>query len=121
MRTSSSSAGTFAELDEVAKNFVAKLNADPRLTGVTSGFNPNFPQYLLRVDLAKAAKLGINVNESMETLQSYVGSFYSSNFVRFGQMYKVMLQAAPEYRMNPEDLFSLYAKRRGIWCLTPTS
>lgn len=70
---------------------MAKLNADPRLTGVTSGFNPNFPQYLLRVDLAKAAKLGINVNESMETLQSYVGSFYSSNFVRFGQMYKVML------------------------------
>lgn len=91
---------------------MAKLNADPRLTGVTSGFNPNFPQYLLRVDLAKAAKLGINVNESMETLQSYVGSFYSSNFVRFGQMYKVMLQAAPEYRMNPEDLFSLYAKNK---------
>ena len=64
------------------------------------------------MDLAKAAKLGINVNESMETLQSYVGSFYSSNFVRFGQMYKVMLQAAPEYRMNPEDLFSLYAKNK---------
>lgn len=86
LRLQDKTAGTFAELDEVAKNFVAKLNADPRLTGVTSGFNPNFPQYLLRVDLAKAAKLGINVNESMETLQSYVGSFYSSNFVRFGQM-----------------------------------
>ena len=96
----------------MAKSFVAKLNADPRLSGVTSGFNPNFPQYLLRVDLAKAAKLGIDVNESMETLQSYVGSFYSSNFVRFGQMYKVMLQAAPEYRMNPEDLFGLYAKNK---------
>ena len=107
LRLQDKTAGTFAELDEVAK-----LNADPRLSGVTSGFNPNFPQYLLRVDLAKAAKLGIDVNESMETLQSYVGSFYSSNFVRFGQMYKVMLQAAPEYRMNPEDLFGLYAKNK---------
>ena len=105
LRLQDKTAGTFAELDEV-------LNADPRLSGVTSGFNPNFPQYLLRVDLAKAAKLGIDVNESMETLQSYVGSFYSSNFVRFGQMYKVMLQAAPEYRMNPEDLFGLYAKNK---------
>ena len=112
LRLQDKTAGTFAELDEVAKSFVAKLNADPRLSGVTSGFNPNFPQYLLRVDLAKAAKLGIDVNESMETLQSYVGSFYSSNFVRFGQMYKVMLQAAPEYRMNPEDLFGLYAKNK---------
>ena len=113
LRLQDKTAGTFAELDEVAKSFVAKLNADPRLSGVTSGFNPNFPQYLLRVDLPKAAKLGIDVNESMETLQSYVGSFYSSNFVRFGQMYKVMLQAAPEYRMNPEDLFkTLYAKNK---------
>ena len=101
LRLQDKTAGTFAELDEVAKSFVAKLNADPRLSGVTSGFNPNFPQYLLRVDLAKAAKLGIDVNESMETLQSYVG-----------QMYKVMLQAAPEYRMNPEDLFGLYAKNK---------
>ena len=112
LRLQDKTAGTFAELDEVAKSFVAKLNADPRLSGVTSGFNPNFPQYLLRVDLAKAAKLGIDVNESMETLQSYVGSFYSSNFVRFGQMYKVMLQAAPEYQANPEDLFGLYAKNK---------
>ena len=72
LRLQDKTAGTFAELDEVAKSFVAKLNADPRLSGVTSGFNPNFPQYLLRVDLAKAAKLGIDVNESMETLQSYV-------------------------------------------------
>jgi len=112
LRLLDKTAGSFADLDQVATSFVKKLNEDPRLTGVTSGFNPNFPQYLLRVDLAKAAKLGINVNESMETLQSYIGSFYSSNFVRFGQMYKVMLQAAPQYRMNPEDLFALYAKNK---------
>ncbi len=112
LRLLDKTAGSFADLDQIATFFVKKLNEDPRLTGVTSGFNPNFPQYLLRVDLAKAAKLGINVNESMETLQSYIGSFYSSNFVRFGQMYKVMLQAAPQYRMNPEDLFALYAKNK---------
>ena len=112
LRLQDKTAGSFAELDRVASGFVERLNQDPRLVGVTSGFNPNFPQYLLRVDLAKAAKLGIDVNESMETLQSYVGSFYSSNFVRFGQMYKVMLQASPEYRMNPEDLFNFYAKNK---------
>ena len=97
---------------EVAQQFLGVLNQRPEIMYAMTTFNPNFPQYLLRVDLAKAAKLGIDVNESMETLQSYVGSFYSSNFVRFGQMYKVMLQAAPEYRMNPEDLFGLYAKNK---------
>ena len=110
LRLQDKTAGDFHEFAEVANNLVEKLNADPRLQGVTSGFNPNFPQYLLKVDLAKAAKLGVDLDKSMETLQAYIGSFYSSNFIRFGQMYKVMIQASPEYRMNPEDLYKLYAK-----------
>ena len=104
--------GSFQQTADVANELVDRLNADPRLRGVTSGFNPNFPQYLLKVDLGKAAKLGVDVNESMETLQSYIGSFYSSNFIRFGQMYKVMLQASPEYRMDPDDVYRLFAKNR---------
>ena len=104
--------GSFQQTADVANELVDRLNADPRLRSVTSGFNPNFPQYLLKVDLDKAAKLGVDVNESMETLQSYIGSFYSSNFIRFGQMYKVMLQASPEYRMDPDDVYRLFAKNR---------
>lgn len=110
LRLQDKTAGDFHEFAEVADRLVEKLNADPRLRGVTSGFNPNFPQYMLKVDLAKAAKLGVDLDKSMETLQAYIGSFYSSNFIRFGQMYKVMIQASPEYRMKPEDLYRLYAK-----------
>ena len=112
LRLQDKTAGSFQDFADVADELVEKLNKDPRLQGVSSGFNPNFPQYLLKVDLEKAAKLGVNLQESMETLQSYIGSFYSSNFIRFGQMYKVMLQAAPEYRMNPEDIYDLYAKNK---------
>ena len=112
LRLQDKTAGSFSEFADVANGLVEKLNADPRIVGVTSGFNPNFPQYLLKVDLAKAAKLGVNLNESMETLQSYIGSFYSSNFIRFGQMYKVMIQASPEFRMKPEDLYNYYAKNK---------
>lgn len=110
LRLQDKTAGDFHEFAEIANGLVEKLNNDPRLQGVTSGFNPNFPQYLLKVDLAKAAKLGVDLNKSMETLQAYIGSFYSSNFIRFGQMYKVMIQASPEYRMNPDDLYKFYAK-----------
>lgn len=112
LRLLDKTAGTFHETAAVANNLVERLNKDERLRGVTSGFNPNFPQYLLKVDIVKAAKLGVNVNDALETLQSYIGSFYSSNFIRFGQMYKVMLQASPQYRMNPEDVYNLYAKNK---------
>lgn len=110
LRLQDKTSGTFQDMDNVIKGFIERLEADPRIEGVSTGFNPNFPQYMLKVDIQKAAKLGISVEDAMETLQSYIGSFYSSNFVRFDQMYKVMLQASPEYRMNPDDVFRFYAK-----------
>jgi HAE1 family hydrophobic/amphiphilic exporter-1 len=104
---------TGGELDLMAqtvKDFTEELNSRPELKEVFTNFDPSFPQYVLRVDHDKAAKLGVSVDESMATLQSYIGSFYSSNFIRFGLMYKVMIQASPEYRTNPESLLKLYTR-----------
>ncbi|WP_186756963.1 efflux RND transporter permease subunit [Echinicola salinicaeni] len=104
---------TGGPLDITAKttqDFVAALNEKPELNGVFTNFDPNFPQYILHVDHDKASKLGVSVEDAMQTLQSFIGSFYASNFIRFGQMYKVMIQAAPEYRTNPESLLKMYAK-----------
>lgn len=110
LRLQDKTAGSLENLDHVVQDFIGKLSEDPRISEVSTGFNPNFPQYMIKVDLPKAAKLGVNIEEAMKTLQAYIGSFYSSNFVRFGQMYKVMIQASPEYRMDPEDVYDLYAK-----------
>jgi HAE1 family hydrophobic/amphiphilic exporter-1 len=48
----------------------------------------------------------------MKTLQTLVGSFYASNFIRFGQMYEVMVQALPEFRAKPEDILKLSVKNQ---------
>ncbi|MCC5931211.1 MAG: efflux RND transporter permease subunit [Cyclobacteriaceae bacterium] len=95
---------------QITSEFVEALNERPELEGVFTSFNPDFPQYILQIDHDKAAKLGISVNDAMETLQSYIGSYYSSNFIRFGMMYKVMIQASPEYRTAPESILEMYAK-----------
>ena len=90
LRLQDKTAGSFQDFADVADELVEKLNKDPRLQGVSSGFNPNFPQYLLKVDLEKAAKLGVNLQESMETLQSYIGSFNMvpySNFLTMDRIY----------------------------------
>ena len=104
---------TGSGLDNMARitqEFIEELNKRPELKGVTTNFEPNFPQYILNVDHDKAAKLGVSVDGAMETLQSYIGSYYSSNFIRYGQMYKVMIQASPEYRTSPESILTMYAK-----------
>jgi len=62
------------------------------------------------VDNDKAAQKGVSVNNAMDNLQSLIGSFYATNFIRFGQMYKVMIQALPKYRAQPDDILRMYVK-----------
>lgn len=102
--------GNLNQLAEVADRFLVELNNRPEIGNAFTTFNPNFPQYLIRFDYDMAAKKGITVNAAMEGLQAYFGSYYASNFIKFGMMYKVMVQALPEFREKPEDLLSLQIK-----------
>jgi len=102
--------GNFKKTDEVAQNFIKELRKRPEIKDVFTSFNPNFPQYLIRVDQAVAAKKGISVEEAMSNLQTLMGSNYATNFIRFGQMYKVMVQSDPKYRSQPDDVLKLRIK-----------
>lgn len=105
-----SGSGDLAKMQDVANEFVKRLNERPELENVFTTYNNNFPQFLLRIDGDKAAQKGITANNAMSTLQTIIGSEYATNFIRFGQMYKVMVQALPEYRAQPEDILKLYIK-----------
>ena len=98
------------ELEQVTMDFIASLEESAIIDRAYTNYDPNFPQYLIHVDQDMAAKKGITVEQAMGTLQTLIGGNYASNFVRFGQMYRVMVQASPEYRAKPEDLLHLYAK-----------
>ncbi|MDB5270056.1 MAG: multidrug transporter AcrB [Hymenobacter sp.] len=105
-----SGSGDLQKTAQASKTFLAALQKEPAINGAFTGFDPNFPQYLIHVDQDMAAKKGVTVDQAMSTLQTLLGSYYASNFIRFGQMYKVMVQAGPEYRGRPDDLLALHVK-----------
>ncbi|RYF47353.1 MAG: efflux RND transporter permease subunit, partial [Cytophagaceae bacterium] len=80
--------GDLQKAADVAKNFVEALNKSPEVQGAFTSFDPNFPQYMISVDQQTAAQKGITIDKAMSTLQTLMGSYYASNFIRFGQMYK---------------------------------
>jgi HAE1 family hydrophobic/amphiphilic exporter-1 len=98
------------KLEEVAANFAAELNKNEAIKNAFSSFDASFPQFLVNIDNAKAAQKGVNIKEVLSTLQTYLGSDYATNFIRFNQMYKVMVQSSPEFRAKPDDILKLYAK-----------
>jgi HAE1 family hydrophobic/amphiphilic exporter-1 len=102
--------GDFKAMEEVVNQFIIDLKARPEIASAFTIFDASYPQYLLRVDMDKAAQKSVTVNNAMSSLQTLLGSEYATNFIRFGQMYKVMVQASPEYRALPEDLLKLYVK-----------
>ncbi len=102
--------GDLQQTNRVTQDFLAALNQRPEIGGAFTNFEPNFPQYLIHVDQDMAAKKHVQIEPAMDALQTMIGSYYATNFIRFGQMYKVMVQAAPEYRTKPEDLATLYIK-----------
>ena len=98
------------ETDRAVNHFLQALNDDEVIENTSSTFNVNFPQYLLEIDYDLAAKKGISVENSMNTLQTLLGSQYATNFIRYGQMYKVMVQSDAFSRQRPEDVLNLYLK-----------
>ncbi len=102
--------GDLKKMEIVVNQFIKDLKARPEIGSAFSIFDASYPQYLLNIDYDKAAQKGVTVSDAMASLQTLLGSEYASNFIKFGQMYKVMLQALPEYRSNTDDILKLTVK-----------
>jgi len=102
--------GDFKKMETVVHQFIKDLKDRREIASAFTIFDASFPQYLIHIDYDKAAQKGVTIDNAMGTLQTLLGSEYATNFIRFGQMYKVMVQALPEYRTKPEDILKLYVK-----------
>ncbi|HRE65454.1 MAG TPA: efflux RND transporter permease subunit [Cyclobacteriaceae bacterium] len=102
--------GDLTHTADVANQFIKTLKQRPEIADAFTNFNATFPQYLIHLDQDIAAQKGITIDNAMNNLQVLIGSYYTSNFLRFGQMYKVMVQADPFYRSSPEDILKMLVK-----------
>ena len=89
---------------EVAQEFLGKFKERPEIATAQPSFTPTFHQYMIDINASKCKQAGISPNDILTTLQGYYGGIYASNFNRFGKLYRVMIQADPRYRINPESL-----------------
>lgn len=102
--------GDILQFSKVSTDFLAALNKRPEIQFASTSFDPNFPQYEITVDIAKAKGAGLSVNNILGTLQGYYGGLYASDFNNFGKQFRVMVQAESQYRANPEGLSKIYVR-----------
>ena len=102
--------GDIETLFSYTRDFIAALNARPEIQSAVTTFDTRFPQYLVEVDAARCKRAGISPSDVLDVLSCYVGGNYASNVNRFSKIYRVMVQARPEYRLDTESLNNMYVR-----------
>ena len=102
--------GDIKAFEQNANKFLGALSQRAEIQYARTPFNTNFPQYQVDVNVARCKQSGITVNSVLSAMQGYVGGLYASDFNRFGKQYRVMVQAEPKYRGNPEDLNNIFVR-----------
>lgn len=90
--------------------FVGALNQRPEVAMAYTTYAMNFPQIAVEVDAAKCKRAGISPTDVLSALGSYCGGSYVSNYNQFGKVYRVMLQASPEYRLDQHALDNMFVR-----------
>jgi len=60
------------------------------------------------VDKDKVFKLGVTIDSVYAALQTLLGGYYVNQFNRFGRVWKVFVQAEPQFRARAKDVGQFY-------------
>ncbi|WP_321903001.1 multidrug efflux RND transporter permease subunit [Paraburkholderia tropica] len=102
--------GSYQQLEEKVRQFIAKARQNPALRSVNSTINTNSRQLLVEVDRERAETLGVPIQDVYSALQTMFGSSYVSQFPKGSRLFQVIVQAEPQYRTRPEDIQQLYVR-----------
>lgn len=105
--------GDLNKFYKVAQDYLAALNKRPEFSRALTTYNPNYPQYMVDVDVAKAKQAGTSPAAILSVLQGYYGGMYASNFNAYGKLFRVMIQGTVESRMNEDGLTNVYVRTAG--------
>jgi len=95
---------TPAYLASQADGFIEAARQRPEIGTINSIFRANVPQIFADVNTDMVLKLGVSPADVNTALGSFLGGAYVNDFNRFGRLYKVYVQAEPEYRSRPSDI-----------------
>ena len=102
--------GAIDELLGYTNQLIAALNERPEISRAFTNFSLKYPQYRVDVDAALCKRRGVSPSDVLAALSGYIGGSYASNFVRFTKLYRVMVQASPEYRLDTESLNNIFVR-----------
>ena len=97
-------------LAEQTQKFIDAANQRPEIDGAASLYRASVPQIFMDIDKPKALKLGVSLSDINTSIGAFLGGAYVNDFNRFGRLYKIYVQAEPEYRDSEDGIRSFYVR-----------
>lgn len=95
------------EMQRAIETLEASFRTKPQLLSLSCMYQANVPQYLLNIDRDKVQLLGLQLNEVFSTLSYYMGAAYVNDFVEFGRIYQVKIEAGSQAQKTIDDVLHL--------------
>jgi hydrophobe/amphiphile efflux-1 (HAE1) family protein len=102
--------GDLTRLSQVTQGVLAAAARRPEVTSLSTGFSTAVPQFNVVVNREKAGTLGVPVDSVFQSVGAFLGGLQINNVNLFGRVYKVMVQAEPQYRMTPDAVRGIYVR-----------
>lgn len=112
MQLQDRSGGNANHLADYVREVTEKASKRPEIGRISSTFNDSTPQIKVEPDREKASTLGVPVDSIFQTLQAYLSGVYINDFVMFGRIYKVFLQAEPQFTHEPKDIGKFHVRNK---------
>ena len=106
--------GTFdyRKLEAATDELIYYANRQPELRKLMTSFRAQVPQLWAPIDRVKAESLGVAIGDASDALQTYLGSSYVNLFSKFGQVFKVYVQADAPSRMDISQVRNYFVKNQ---------
>jgi HAE1 family hydrophobic/amphiphilic exporter-1 len=91
-------------LSENVQRFLEAARKRPELARVATTLQPAVPQVFVKVDRDKVLKQGVDLGQVYQTLQTFMGGYFTNYFNRFGRQWQVYVQAEGDYRTKAENV-----------------
>jgi HAE1 family hydrophobic/amphiphilic exporter-1 len=101
-----------AYLAEQSQNFIAAAQARPEIANIGTLYRASVPQVFVDIDKPKALKMGVALSDINTSIGAFLGGAYVNDFNRFGRLYKVYVQAEPEYRARENGIRMFHVRNQ---------
>lgn len=95
------------EMQHAIETLMENYHSHPELLNLSSMYQANVPQFRLNIDRDKVQLLGLQLNQVFSTLSYYMGAAYVNDFVEFGRIFQVKIEANDQSQKVIDDVLRL--------------